>query len=189
MSRERTPEQRATTVREHWLELCHATVAETAAKSRAARAKMYDYTGENEDRFDGLMERADSAAERAGDEQRRIAAIFDRRDEISPVPEIMPTPEDAERLARFYAEWPVTCARGAAPRDVEKLARLFASLISDAERWTRTNREPDIIADTRGEPHDEPGCLARLCRRLGIALLLIAAIVCALVALVHYTAK
>ena len=173
MSRDkRTPEQRATTVREYWLELCHATVAETAAKARAAQEKSLGYTGNSEARLDGLMERAEMASERAENEAYSIAAAFDGHDECDDAPPIMPTEQDAARLALLYGKRRVTCAAGS-PGTVEKLGRRFAALIRDAERWERTGRKPDIIADTRGESRDRPerGCLSGCLRRLGVLLL------------------
>lgn len=186
----KTPEQRARDVRECWLELCHATVAETAAKSRAALEKSYAYTGNSEERLDGLMERADTAAERAENEQRSIAAAFDGHDEEDDAPPIMPTQKDAERLAKLYAERRVMCVPGT-PRSVEKVARRFVALIRDAARWEHSGRTPDIIADTRGETRDAPGrgCLSGCLRRLGVLLLWAIGISIATAIVILYLAK
>lgn len=186
MSREkRTPEQRASTVREYWLELCHSTVSETAAKARAAMEKWYDYTGNSDARSDSLLERGEAATERAENERRRIAAAFDGHAEDDDAPPIMPTEKDARRLAQYYADHRVTCAVGT-PRTAAKLGRLFARLIRDAERWERGGREPDIIADTRGEPRDATGCMAGCLRKLGRALLWAVVILAVIIAMAVY---
>ena len=184
----KSPEQHARDVREFWLELCHATVSETAARARAAMDKWYDYTGNSDARSDSLLERGEAAAERAENERRRISAAFDGHEEDDDAPPIMPTEEDAVRLAQYYADRRVTCAAGT-PRTVAKLARLFARLIRDAERWERGGMEPDIIADTRGEPRDTPGCMAGCLRKLGRALLWAIVIVGAIVALAVWRAQ